>query len=223
LFEFNFVVMTRLDGGSLAALEPAFESSEISAIYRNMGGVLREIHDIAMDSFGYIGSHGVLTPFTTNRAYMESQFDRKLGGLVEYAAPDALTAELRRFLERHAPLLDHCPRPSLCHYDFHTGNILAERRHGVVELTGILDLENAIAGDPLMDVAKTLSYSVRGDPTKKAGFLAGYGPMERPDWQSTLELYELYGVLELWCWWKLIGDHQRAASLLPDFERFVAR
>jgi aminoglycoside phosphotransferase (APT) family kinase protein len=174
-----------------------------------------------MDSFGYIGSQGVVTPFASNRAYMSSQFGKKLGGLVEYGAPDALTAQLHKVVERYAPLLDSCASPSLCYYDFHIGNILAERRHGALELTGILDLENAIAGDPLMDIAKTLSYSVRGNPAKKAGLLAGYGPVGRPDWHQTLELYELYGVLELWCWWKQIGDHQHAASLMPDLERLA--
>jgi aminoglycoside phosphotransferase (APT) family kinase protein len=221
LLDLNFLVMTRLEGSNLLEQEQALDPLEASAVYAQMGQALREIHDIAMESFGYIGSHGVVAPFASNRAYMDSQFDRKLGGLVEYGAPAALAAALRGFVERHASLLDQCARPSLCHYDFHTGNILAARRNGVVELSGILDLENAIAGDPLMDIAKTLSYSVRGDPAKKAGLLAGYGPIERRDWHQTLALYELYGLLELWCWWQLIGDTQRAANML-DLERFVA-
>jgi aminoglycoside phosphotransferase (APT) family kinase protein len=187
-----------------------------------MGEALREIHAIALDSFGYIGPQGVMTSFTSNRAYMSSQFDRKLGGLTEYGAPEALAEQLRDFVERRASLLDGCVKPSLCHYDFHTGNLLAEERGGAVRLSGILDLENAIAGDPLMDIAKTLNYSVRGDPTKRAGLLAGYGAIERPDWQQAVELYEFYGMLELWCWWKLIGDHQRAAHIMPDLERFAA-
>jgi aminoglycoside phosphotransferase (APT) family kinase protein len=221
LLDLSFLVMTRLEGSNLLEQEQALEPSEVSAVYAQMGRALREIHDIAMESFGYIGSHGVVTPFASNRAYMGSQFDRKLGGLAEYGAPDALTAALHGFVERHAPLLDQCAHSSLCHYDFHTGNLLVERRNGAVALSGILDLENAIAGDPLMDVAKTLSYSVRGDRAKKAGLLAGYGAIERRDWQETLALYELYGLLELWCWWQLIGDKQRAASIVPDLERFA--
>ena len=79
-------------------------------------------------------------------------------------------------MERSIPLLDGCTGASLRHFDFHTGNVLATRRDGSLHLTGIVDLENAIAGDPLMDLAKTLAYSVRDDETRRAGLLAGYGP-----------------------------------------------
>jgi aminoglycoside phosphotransferase (APT) family kinase protein len=222
LLGLNFLVMTKLDGRNVIELERDLDSPQVAAIYRQMGEALREIHGIVLDSFGYIGPQGVLTPFTSNRAYMSSQFDKKLGGLAEYGAPEALAPRLRDFVDRRAALLDGCAKPSLCHYDFHTGNLLAESRAGTVKLSGILDLENAISGDPLMDIAKTLNYSVRGDVTKRAALLAGYGAIERPDWQQAVELYEFYGVLELWCWWKLIGDHQRAAHILPNLERFAA-
>ncbi len=222
LFALNFLVMTKLDGESLIDLEPALDRSEVFPIYEQMGRLLREIHCIAMESFGYVGPQGVLTPVDSNRAYMLSQFEKKLGGLLEYGAPARLAARLREFVERHTPLLDGCTSPSLCHYDFHTGNILGKRRDKAVRLSGILDLENAIAGDPLMDIAKTLNYSVRDDAAKRDGLLAGYGTIDRADWRETVALYELYGVLELWCWWKLIGDDQRATTLLPSLERFAA-
>lgn len=222
LFGLNFLVMTRLDGHSVIDLERDLAPSDVAATYRQMGEALREIHGIVLDSFGYIGPQGVVTPFASNRAYMASQFDKKLGGLAEYGAPETLARQLRDFVDRRSPLLDGCAKPSLCHYDFHTGNLLAERKDGAIKLSGILDLENAIAGDPLMDIAKTLSYSVRGDAAKRAALLDGYGPIVRTDWQEALQLYEFYGFIELWCWWKLIGDHQRAKHIMPDLERFAA-
>lgn len=220
LIAFNFVVMDRLSGSSLIGYERDLVEPECFAIYAEMGRLLRQIHAITLESFGYIGTHGVVSPSPTNRAYMTSQFDRKLGGLFTLADADDLATRLRAYVDRSAALLDGCITPSLCHYDFHTGNILAERRDGTLQITGLVDLENAIAGDPLMDVAKTLSYSVRGDATKLAGLLAGYGPIERPLWQEAIALYEFYCLLEL-CWWKEIGDHERAASLLGDLARFA--
>jgi aminoglycoside phosphotransferase (APT) family kinase protein len=91
-------------------------------------------------------------------------------------------------------LLDGCTRSSLCHCDFHTGNVLAVGDR----LSGIVDLENAIAGDPLMDFAKTIAYSVRDDEAKGAALLAGYGPIEPADWPATLHLCRFYGSIELW-------------------------
>jgi aminoglycoside phosphotransferase (APT) family kinase protein len=181
LIDLSFVVMERLDGKSLTPMEPTLDGPDTRAIYVQMGRALREIHAIAMDSFGYIGAKGVLTPFPTNRAYMLSQFERKLAGFAQLAGRPELARKLEAYVERSTPLLDGSIAASLCHFDFHPGNVLAARRGGSLHLTGIVDLENAIAGDPLMDLAKTIAYSVRDDETKRAGLLAGYGTIDRPD------------------------------------------
>jgi aminoglycoside phosphotransferase (APT) family kinase protein len=221
LLDLNFVVMTRLVGESLIGLEPSLDRSDTEAVYHQMGRTLRELHDIGLEAFGYIGTDGVVTPFTTNRAYMLSQFERKLGGFDQLGGRPDLARQLRAYLERSTPLLDGCTRPAFCHYDFHTGNILASRVDGALRLTGIVDLENAIAGDPLMDLAKTIAYSVRDDETKRTGLLAGYGSIERADWQETLRLYQFYGAIELWAWWTEIGDRQRADHIVGELERYV--
>lgn len=217
LIDLNFAVMTRLEGANVLGLERALDRSQVIAIYEQMGRTLREIHRIAMDTFGYIGPDGIVSPATSNRAYMLSQFERKLGGFDQFGGRPDLAAGLHDYVERSAALLDGCTRPSLCHYDFHTGNVLAIGDR----LTGIVDLENAIAGDPLMDLAKTIAYSVRDDEAKRAALLAGYGPIERPDWQATLQLYQFYGAIELWAWWTQIGDRERAESIVPDLERYA--
>lgn len=221
LIAFNFVVMDRLEGASLADHERGLSEQECFAIYAEMGRLLRDIHAITLESFGYIGTQGVVMPFASNRTYMSFQFDKKLGEFTDHGGPEDVAAGLRAYVTRSEPLLDECATPSLCHYDFHPGNILAKRQDGTLRLTGLVDLENAIAGDPLMDVAKTLNYSARGDATKRAGLLAGYGPIDRPHWQDTVVLYEFYGLLELWCWWKQIGDHQRAESIMGQVARYA--
>jgi len=221
LIAFNFVVMDRLPGSSLADHERGLSERECFAIYAAMGRLLRDIHAITLESFGYIGAEGVVTPFATNRAYMSSQFDRKLDGFSTLSGTPDIAARLCTYVAHRTALLEECTTPHLCHYDFHPGNVLADRQDGALRLTGLVDLENAIAGDPLMDIAKTLNYSVHGVEARRAGLLAGYGPMERPHWEDTVALYELYGLLELWCWWKQIGDHARADSIMGDFARFV--
>jgi len=219
LIDLNFAVMTRLAGANLLLDGPA--PSETHGIFAQMGRALREIHGIAMEAFGYIGADGIVTPFASNRTYMLSQFERKVGGFAQLAGRPALAAQLKDYVDRSLPLLDGCATPRLCHYDFHTGNVLAARHDGALRLTGIVDLENAIAGDPLMDLAKTIAYSVRDDETRRAGLLAGYGPIDRPDWEETLRLYRFYGAIELWAWWTQIGDTQRADRIVPELERFA--
>jgi aminoglycoside phosphotransferase (APT) family kinase protein len=221
LIGLNFVLMTKLDGEGLYGLEATLTEAEIFSIYSQMGQVLREIHRISIEAFGYIGPSGVSTPHASNRAYMSFQFDKKLAEFAEYGGDSGLGHRLRAFVGGQTHLLDACTVASLCHYDFHPGNVLVDRKAGSLHLSGILDFENAIAGDPLMDIAKTLDYAIGEDETKKAGLLAGYGPIERQGWRKAVTLYRLYCVLELWCWMAQIGNREPLAGLTRDLERFL--
>ena len=87
-------------------------------------------------------------------------------------------------MERHVAsqedLLKECVSPVFCHDDFHTANIIvASWSDGLWRLSGVIDVENAVAGAPLIDVAKTLLYSVGESHVKREGLLTGYGPMDR--------------------------------------------
>jgi hygromycin-B 7''-O-kinase len=110
-------------------------------------------------------------------------------------------------------------RAVLCHNDLHAGSLLATITGGVIRLTGVLDFEGALAGDPLMDLAKALYYL--GEETKRA-LLHGYGDTEREDWSQTLDLYHLYFVLELWCWMAEIGNREPLERLSSALEKHSA-
>ncbi len=223
LLDLNYIVMSKLDGGSLIERERdgALGPSKILTVYSQMGKALLEIHAITMEAFGYIGPDGVLSPHATNRSYMSTQFARKLAEFTERGGPAGTASRFNSFVEDRLTLLEACAVPRLCHCDFHTGNILVAERNGALGLSGLLDMENAIAGDPLMDIARTLNYAIRDDETKKAGFMAGYGRIERPNLKETLALYKFYDLLELWCWWTQIGDHERVAGLMPSLQRYA--
>jgi aminoglycoside phosphotransferase (APT) family kinase protein len=221
MLELNFIVMTKLHGVPMAGLEQTLPQAEVDSIYRQMGRTLHEIHEISVSAFGYIGPHGVATPFASNRAYMSFQFEKKLTELVERGGASDLAGRLRHFVGQRAYLLDGCASARICHYDFHPGNVLIEKKDASSYLSGILDFENAIAGDPLMDVAKTLNYAVRDDETKRVGLLAGYGPIDRPNWEEMLTLYRMYCVLELWCWMAQIGNTAPLPRLSRDLQHFL--
>ena len=216
------LVMTRLAGSGLLAMEEGLAPAQVVSAYEQMGRAMREIHRIEMAAFGYLGADGIVQPAASNRAYMQGQLERKLAGFAQFGGDAGLARRLQSYVADRLALLDGCTSPRLLHYDFHTGNILAERHGDTIALTGLLDWENAIAADPLMDLAKTLAYSVRGDRTKHAALLAGYGAIDRPRWRETIALYEFYGLIELWAWWMQTGDHTRARTLLPDLARFVS-
>jgi aminoglycoside phosphotransferase (APT) family kinase protein len=150
---------------------------------------------------------------------MSLQFETKLTEFVEGGGDPALGDRLRAIVVELTYLLDACTGARLCHYDFHSGNVLAESNDGTLRLSGILDFESAIAGDPLMDIAKALYYFTPEDEPKKAGLLAGYGALDRGDWRETLDLYRLYATLQLWCWMAQIGNREPLDSLAEDLRR----
>ncbi|HEX8032190.1 MAG TPA: aminoglycoside phosphotransferase family protein, partial [Vicinamibacterales bacterium] len=108
-------------------------------------------------------------------------------------------------------------RPRLCHYDLHAGNVLVTPA-GTPQLCGIVDFENATAGDPLMDIAKALYYFTPKDAARREGLLAGCGALDRPDWEATIALYRLASTLELWCWFAQIGKTDALTGLTRELE-----
>jgi aminoglycoside phosphotransferase (APT) family kinase protein len=223
LINLNFLVMNKLDGHVLGGFEPTLARTELLDAYNQMGRLFRQIHEIAMESFGYIGATGILPAYPGNRAYLSFQFEKKHREFAERGGDRRLGGRLERLIGERAHLLDTCTAARLCHYDFYTGNVVAQRRNGSLRLSGIFDFENAIAGDPMMDMAKTLYYLEHfstGNEAKVAALLAGYGPLDRPHADETLALYRLYCMLELWCWFAQTADAEKLSELTTHLEAY---
>jgi hygromycin-B 7''-O-kinase len=217
LLGLNFTLMTRLEGSILGELEAKLVPAQRLSAYVQIGRLLREFHGIPMEAFGYIGTTGIVTAHSTNHAYMTHQFQRKLTEFAERGGDAGLAQRVAGHFTDRAGLLNACVRAVLCHNDLHAGNLLATVSNGSLTLTGLLDFEGALAGDPLMDVAKALYYL---DAEARRAVLEGYGAMERAHAPQTLDLYHLYFVLELWCWMAQIGDRQSLDKLALDLERY---
>lgn len=219
LLGLNFTLMTKLDGSVLGQLETTLAPAQRLSAYVQIGRLLREFHRIPMEAFGYIGPSGIRTAHPTNRAYLTQQFQRKLKEFVEGGGDAGLARRVAEHFADRAELLSACTQAVLCHNDLHAGNLLATAGNGSVLLTGVLDFEGALAGDPLMDVAKSLYYL---DAETRRALLQGYGAIDREHWSQTLDLYHLYFVLELWCWMAQIGNRQLLERLALDLERCSA-
>jgi hygromycin-B 7''-O-kinase len=219
LLDLNFLVMTKLSGSILGRVEQSLSSEQRLSAYVQIGQLLREFHRIPMEAFGYIGPNGIWTAHSTNRAYLTRQFRRKLAQFTERGGAADLAHRIAGYVADRERLFDACSRAVLCHNDLHAGNLLSTISEGTVRLTGVLDFEGALAGDPLMDVGKALYYL--GEDTRCA-LLKGYGYMEREYWSQTLELYHLYFVLELWCWMAEIGNKQPLDKLSADLANGTA-
>jgi aminoglycoside phosphotransferase (APT) family kinase protein len=219
LLPLNFILMTRLDGSRLGQLEEDLTPEQLASAYGQIGWLLREFHCIPMEAFGYIGPTGIWTAYSTNHDYLTHQFQRKLGEFAERGGDAALAQRVAGHVVERADLFKGCSQAVLCHNDLHAGNLLATIDNDGLRLTGVVDFEGALAGDPLMDVAKALYYL---DEACTRALLAGYGAFDREHWSETLDLYHLYFVLELWCWMAQIGKKERLDELALELEEGCA-
>lgn len=94
----NYVVMTKLEGRTLYSLLTEIGEHDLVDLYRQIATILRALHRITFEAFGYIGT-SVLEPHATNLAYMSFQFEKKLREFAELGG-DAGASSCRRALRR---------------------------------------------------------------------------------------------------------------------------
>lgn len=216
------LVLSYLPGDLLADVAAELSPDETASVYRQLGRYLRALHTVELDAFGFLLAEGVHDPRPTNAEYFADAVARQLAGFERLGGPGEVRDAVAARFEAGRRLLDLCRVPVLCHGDLHEGNVLVVRDAGGVRVSGILDLENAVAADPLLDVAWTTSYAIQGDRVKLSALRAGYGPLGAAA-DDRLALYELHHVLGLWVW---LGDEGRRpdarAGLLAEVRRLTA-
>jgi hygromycin-B 7''-O-kinase len=199
----GILVMTRLPG------RPArFTGDDPIAVSRQLGLLLRQLHAIEFDSFGYIETR-VTSPLPTNLGYMRRRIDGKVR-----SGPPHLHDSLERYFAEREAAFEGCETAVLCHNDAHDANVLVENGR----ITGLIDWENAVAADPIFDLAKAWAFSDGRSDETLAALLEGYGPL-RPDWREAFELYVVDHLLELWIWFHQLG----VTDPLPELEGYLAR
>jgi Ser/Thr protein kinase RdoA (MazF antagonist) len=197
------LVMTRLPG------RPArFTRDDPVAISRQLGGLLRELHTITFEGFGYLETR-VINPVASNLEFMRGRIERKVRN-----GPPNLRDSIERHFAAHEQAFVGCETAVLCHNDAHDANVLVE--HG--RITGLVDWENAVAADPLLDLAKAHAFSDRSSDDTLDALMDGYGPV-RPDWHEAFDLHVIDHLLELWIWFSHLG----VRDPLPELEGYLAR
>jgi len=213
-------ILSLLEGRPLSEAAKNLDSAQIPSLYREMGATLAKVHQLGQQAYGYLTDR-ILDPSPDNGSYMRRQFAKKLKEFKDLGGDGHLHDAVARRIERDAALFDNCQSAVLCHNDLHEGNVLVAQRAGNWEVTGVIDVENAIAADPLIDLAKTDYYSLgRGDPERSA-LLKGYGPLPA-DAAERLELYRLYHAIELWDWFRSIGTAGPLSSIAEDIAHLAA-
>lgn len=158
-----YFFMEKLPGKSLNAVKDALSAEQLAEIYTESGRINRRINEITCPCFGYPGQPEFQgkTWFPVFRKMLEAGIqDAENGGVDLKISPDALLA----CLNRDKALFDEVTEPKLVHWDCWDGNIFVEKG----KITGFIDWERSIWGDPLLEVGFR-TYS------ENTAFLKGYG------------------------------------------------
>ncbi|MFC3502582.1 phosphotransferase [Micromonospora krabiensis] len=145
----EWLVTGLLPGRSLADL--AADGADDGAARHDLGVALAALHEVTGDRFGYEGDRASGSTWPEAFAAM---VDELLADATDWAVrlpvpPDRLRALVRR----HEAALDVVRRPALLHFDLWDGNVLAAPApDGRLRLTGLVDGERYLYGDPLMDL-----------------------------------------------------------------------
>lgn len=214
-----FTVMTMLPGQPLSHISADLEAGQLADVYRQLGATLAAIHRIEQPAYGYLVTR-ILDPEPDNTAYMTRQFAKKLAEFAELGGDSAVHAAVHAHVASRIDMFRRCEAPVLCHNDFYEGNVLVEHDADGWTVTGFIDVENAVAADPLLDFAKTDYYSMHGDPVKRAALVQGYGSLP-DDWSERSTLYRLYHALELWDWFASIGETSPLPGIVDDIRQLI--
>ena len=161
--------------------------TEIGWLLDNLGRDLYILGSVKLPKFGKIEGNNIVGP-SENCSWKEYYFYRlnkrikilegldsneKVGG---YTVKDILklTPKLLNYVEARLDVLDSVTEPRFVHNDFHFLNILASQGSGKWQISGILDLESATAGDPEFDLI-SIESQLRLTPEYKDLFLSNIG------------------------------------------------
>jgi aminoglycoside phosphotransferase (APT) family kinase protein len=215
-----FSVLTRLDGVYLRSKLERFASHDLVGVYRQMGSTLRTLHDVELPQFGEV-MPGRGTRYLSNRAFMLRQFELALETFERLGGDRLLHGRLNAYVSERRELLDGPERASFCHNDGHDANMLVTPSRCGWVLSGLLDFEHALAGDPLFDLAKTYYFAPNHSEELLAGLTESHTPLST-DWRDAFTLYFVYHQLRLWNLLAGLAVTDRLPGIAEELDRTLA-
>lgn len=194
--DIQWMFMTLLPGRPLTELAELDPDLDDAAVRRDLGAALARLHAITGDRYGYDG--GRTSGSSWRRAFRgmvrELLADAEEWG-VDLPAP---AARIQHLVDRNSDVLDAVTRPAVLHFDTWDGNVLAAPGpDGALRLTGLVDGERHLCGDPLMDLVSAALHRRIEDPPPHpvlVGYAGGTGRSTTldPAARRRLALYRLH-------------------------------
>lgn len=179
-----FYFMSFVPGESLHKLHKQLTAEEYTAIQREAGRLLAQMNQITGNYFGYF-AHPDYQFNTWAQAFpvmLAGIFQDGRDAQVELPVP---YADLEALATQAYFALDEVTVPNLVHWDLWDGNVFVDP--ATRQITGMIDFERSLWGDPLMEQNFANIWDV-------TGFIAGYGRemLQTRSQKLRRSLYNLY-------------------------------
>jgi aminoglycoside phosphotransferase (APT) family kinase protein len=196
----HHLVMSKVSGRPWWGLRPEPSGAERALLRRQLGRAVALAHQAPCEGFGYMFEREGLRGRTWPDAFgaiMAALLDDAVRFGTELPRPPD---EIRRLIDAHRPALAEVERPVLVHWDLWDGNILVSDDTAGLVVTGIIDSERALQGDPVFEFPSLTVFSREAEDDRFVvdnDFLAGYcevaGPLVPTDaLRARLGLYRTY-------------------------------
>jgi aminoglycoside phosphotransferase (APT) family kinase protein len=184
IIDSDYFLMSFVRGESYHRLRESFTPQRRAVIEQTTGDFLRQINAITGTYFGY-PTMASLHFRTWQKAFLSMFADLLQDGLDKNVPLPLGYDELRHRVESVSSALHDVVTPGLVHWDLWDGNIFVEPKTG--EITGIIDFERALWGDPLMEF-QYRTFEVT--PAFESGYSAAL--LDSPTARVRRTLYNIY-------------------------------
>jgi aminoglycoside phosphotransferase (APT) family kinase protein len=167
----DYLIMSECIGRGWYDQRDRITKDDRDRLRQELGRMTAALHQVTGPGFGY-PSESVAPLSPTWRDAFLAMTTAVLTDAIHFEAtlprPAAAIGEL---LHTAAPALDQVTTPGLVHFDLWDGNILIDTEGGPPSITGIIDGERMMWGDPAADF---VSLALFGDIERDEPFLTGY-------------------------------------------------
>lgn len=180
----DVMVQTLLDGIPAAEQLGTYPRSSWPGFFRQLGEVARTVHAVRGPHFGPVAGPG----YTTWSAALTAAFT-DIAADLDAARLDA--TDLRKvadLVDQHRGTFDEITEPRLLSGDFWTINCLMDAPTPVPTLSGVIDFDRTLWGDPAADWTIRMA---KAKPDEREAFWKTYGaqaPSDAMTWRS--KIYE---------------------------------
>lgn len=163
-----YSLLSKIEGNELNIV---YKKTKNKKLAKQAGEILAKIHTIKFPYFGWIMGDNIQPKFNKWQDFIFYDLNEKIDKLskIRNVSKRIITKSLE-YIDDKKELLKINSRPCLLHKDYHSSHILADKEN----ITGIIDVEWAIAGHNELDLIKSEWWMFEVLPEIKKPFFDGY-------------------------------------------------